>query len=313
MEDLRPGLEPDGRVRLRWTPPDRGEVRILRSSHAPGVAAGDRLTRAEAEALGGDWLSAIRPGEAIDEKPPGQASFFYTPMTASNGTLTAGPAAAFSCLADPSDLRAVRADNEGRVHLRWRWSPRSVQCLVIARSGAEPTGPDDPSAISATVQDVDYSRLGFFPLNLPRPAPARWHVRVYSVAFVDGVRVVSTGMEPTSRSVVPGPDPEVTIRYTLRPPIWPGRPWTFAVKTDPAGSAVPPIALVAHPRTVPLTADDGRVIARFPESADGASFRFRPAISPADSRVRAFVDPAADPSNQPPIRFRHPEADGTRV
>jgi hypothetical protein len=85
------------------------------------------------------------------------------------------------------------------------------------------------------------------------------------------------------------------------------------VRTEPAGSEVPPLVVVANPRAVPIGVEDGDVVARFPASRDGASLAI-----PADPRLvegglRAFLDPSSDPDSLPPIRFRHPEIGRARV
>src|SRR5205823_12420506 len=132
---------------------------------------------------------------------------------------------------------------------------QGAQSLVVARAGQFPGGPDDPAALGTTVQDVEYSRQGYFALTLPPSPSGPWHLCVYAVAAVDGQRVVSPGLEPSARTVVPGPHPEVTVSYSLRRPRCPGRPWSLTCRTDPPGAAIPPTALVAHPRTVPLSVD----------------------------------------------------------
>jgi len=113
--------------------------------------------------------------------------------------------------------------------------------------------------------------------------------------------------------VVPGPNPEVTVSYTLRRPSFPGRTWSLTFRTDPIGSAIPPTALVVHPRTVPLSADDGEIVARFPAATDGETFTIPPTVDLARRRARIFADPHADPDGVPPIRLRHPEGGATRV
>lgn len=305
--------DPEGSVRIRWERPARGQVRILRTSEPIRQRPGERLTPAEAEAIGGLWLDAVAPDATIDPTPPPVGVCHYTPMTAWGGALTVGIGAAYSCLTDPSDLRAVRAGTNGRVHLRWRWGPQGGQSLLVSKAGSPPIGPDDPDARPVVVQEAEYSRQGYMAVNLPPDAPGPWHFRVFAVANVQGRRVVSPGLEPTSRTVVPGPNPEVTVIYHLRKPGFPGRPWSVAFRTEPPGAAIPPTALVAHARTVPLSVDDGEVVDRFPASRDGSTFRVRPGVNLSDRRARVFADPHAGPEGLPPIRLRHPEAGPTRA
>jgi len=303
---------PDGRLRVGWSPPAHGQVRILRTAEPPPWPLGARLATAAAEEVGGQWLEPSAADHAFDPHPPALGVCHYTPLTAWAGTLTAGRGAAYSCVADPSDLRAVRA-GAGRVHLRWRWSPQGSESVVAWRSGTPPTGPDDPDARTVAVPEAEYGRQGFFALTLPAEPPGPWHVRVFGLATVGGRRVASPGLEPTARTVVPGPNPEVTVSYRLRRPAFPGRPWSVAFRTEPPAAAIPPTALVVHHRTVPLSFDDGEVVDRFPAARDGSTFRIRAGVPLAGLRARIFADPHAALDGLPPIRLRHPEADPARA
>jgi hypothetical protein len=313
VEDLILSHEPDGRVRLSWTEPARGQVKILRTMRPLAKEPGDRLSAAEAEALDGHWLDALAPDTVVDPRPPALGICYYTSLTSWAGTLTVGAGAMYSRVPDPSDLRAVRAGNAGRVHLRWRWSPQGAQALAVCKAGSYPTGPDDPEARRQEVAEAEYSRQGFATLSLPPDPRGPWHVRVFSMATLAGERVVSPGLEPSARTIVPGPLPEVTVSYSLRRPRFPGRPWSVTFRTEPAGAAIPPMALVAHPRTVPLSVHDGEVVEQFPAARDGATFNVRAGLNLLEHRVRVFPDPYAEPDGLPPIRLRHPEAEGTRV
>jgi len=279
----------------------------------PRLRPGDRLSAQEVAAIVGQWLDAGGPGGTIDPAPPPVGVCHYTPLTAWGGSSTVGRGASYSCLTDPSDLRAVRAGTNGRVHLRWRWGPQGGQSLLVSKGGSPPTGPDDPDARAVLVQESEYSRQGYIAVNLPPEAPGPWHFRVFAVANVQGQRVVSPGLDATGRTVVPGPNPEVTVIYHLRKPGFPGRPWSVAFRTEPPGAPIPPTALVAHPRTVPLSVDDGEVIDRFPAARDGSTFRVRAGVNLSDRRARVFADPHVDPDGLPPIRLRHPESGPTRA
>jgi hypothetical protein len=305
----------DGRVEVRWPPVPRGTVKVLRTSAPLPFPLGARIGTGEANKLEGAWLASDRADVATDPDPPSVGACHYTPFVFLNGTATVGAPAGYSSVPDPTDLRAVRVGSGGRVHLRWRWTPRATEAIVVARPGLAPTGPDDADGVSTTVNEVDYSRQGYLALTLPVEAlgGGAWHLAVYSVAVVDGERLVSPGLQPTARTVVPGPNPEITVIYTLHRPTFPGRPWSIAFQTEPPGSAIPPTALVAHPRTIPLSADDGQIVERFPACRDGATFPVRHRLELARNLARLFTDPAADPAGLPPIKLRHPESAGTRA
>jgi len=226
----------------------------------------------------------------------------------------AGASLVFSNVPDPSDLRAVRVPGSpGKVHVRWRWSPQGGRSILLAKPGGFATGLDDPDARAVDVQETEYSRLGYHAIQLPPQAAGPWHLSVRSVAQVEGAVVVSAGLEPTAKTIVTGSHPDVTVSYHLRAPRFPGRPWSITFRTEPAGASIPPMAMVVHPRTVPLTVDDGEIIDQFPASRDGATFRIRPKSSLSPRRARVFPDPLAAPDGLAPVRLKHPETDETRV
>ena len=305
------GLE--GQVRLAWKPPVRGTIKVIRTSKPLPLSPGDRLPAASMANWEGDWLDSTALDHADDPTPPPIGICYYTPVLELGGEMTLGFPARYSCVADPSDLRAVRAGSAGRVHLRWRWSPQGTESRVVAKSGSPPLHADDPDGDAWSVSDEEYSRLGYFAMTLPPSVPGPWHLAVFSVARVQGEVVVTPGLDPSARTVVPGPNPEVTVSYTLKRTSFTGRAWSLTFHTDPAGSPIPPTALVSHPRTVPLSPDDGEIVVRFPASRDGETFNIPPIVDPTRHRARVFADPHADPDGLPPMRLRHPEGGSSRV
>jgi hypothetical protein len=333
-------------VRIDWIEPARGSVKIMRTAHPLPLAAGAQLAMAEAEALGGHWIEPMAPDRAHDPEPPAEGYCYYTPLTVWAGTYTIGHAAALGRVADASELRATRTGSGlgagpggARVTLRWQWAAEASATLVVARQGAPPLGPNDPETVKATVYRAEYDRQDCWTLNLassrpinnvdssPRPSPTMplsasdssttdvgpWHIRVYSMIDLDGSRSISPGLEPSAATILPGPNPEVTVSYVLKRPWLPGFLWSVAFRTEPPSSVVPPMVLVAHQRAVPLSVDDGEIIAHFPAGRDGAHFRVRTPLNLSRYRTRVFADPNVEPDALIPIRLRHPESGTTRV
>ncbi len=73
------------------------------------------------------------------------------------------------------------------------------------------------------------------------------------------------------------------------------------------------MVLVVHQRAVPLSVDDGQIIARFPAGRDGAQCRIRTPLNLSQYGIRVFADPNLEPDALIPIRLRHPESGTTRV
>jgi tetratricopeptide (TPR) repeat protein len=334
--------EPTGRVRIDWIEPVRGSIRILRTPHPLPLPAGARLAAAEGGSLDGHWIEPAAPDRAYDPDPTRNGLSYYTPVAVWGDAWTVGHGAVLSRVPDPSELRATRAGSglgstpDGiRVTLRWRWNAEAMAALVVARQGAPPQGPSDPLATTANVPRADYERHDCWTFSLPTipprvaGGPARgsngtvaepvaseggpWYIRVYSVAQWDGVRTLSPGLEPSAATILPGPHPEVTVSYRLKKPWVPGLPWSLTFRTEPAGSILPAMVVVANPRAVPLSVDDGEIVARVPAVRNGTHFSFRTPFKLAGQGVRVFPDPGVEPDAQVPIRFRHPETGSTRV
>ncbi len=205
--------------------------------------------------------------------------------------------------------------------------------MIVARQGSPPDGPDDPLAMTSLVPRADYERQACWTLALHRstalsdrspggsgtngepglPEGGPWHIRVYGVTESDGDRVFSPGLEPSAATILPGPHPEVTVSYTLKRPWLPGAPWSLTFRTEPAGATTPPLVVVAHPRAVPLSVDDGEIIARVPAARDGTRVPIVGRFRLNGHGVRVFPDPSVPPDMLVPIRFRHPETGSTRV
>jgi hypothetical protein len=338
--------EPGERVRIDWIEPARGSVRIMRTARPMPFATGSQLAIADAEALDVYWIEPTAPDRAYDPEPPAEGHCYYTPATVWAGTYTIGHAVALSRVADPSELRATRAGSglgasagANRVTLRWRWTAEASTSLIVARQGTPPLGPNDPEASKATVYRAEYDRQECWTLSLLASRPLTnadgasrpsatvaasssdpravdvgpWHIRVYSVIELDGSRAISPGLEPSAATILPGPNPEVTVSYMLKRPWLPGLPWSVVFRTEPPGSAVPPMVLVAHHRAVPLSVDDGQILAHFPAGRDGAQIRIRTPLRLSQYGTRVFPDPNVEPDALVPIRLRHPESGTTRV
>ena len=203
---------------------------------------------------------------------------------------------------------------------------KQARALVVARQGTPPLGPNDPEAIKATVHRADYDRQDCWTLSLPSSRPVNnvagataisdngdasasepvtldvgpWHIRVYSVIDLDGSRSISPGLEPSAATILPGPNPEVTVSYVLKRPWLPGLPWSVAFRTEPPGSVVPPMVLVAHHRAVPLSVDDGQIVA-VSRPAATVAVPYPHAVQPLPVRYPGFP--------RPQCRARCPRAD----
>jgi hypothetical protein len=342
LEAPRVSLNSEGHARIEWYEPPRGSVRIFRTTQPLPWTPGTRLLASEVGALPGVWIEPKSSEHAEDQDAPGIGLCYYTPMVALGESLTVGHSSELSRIPDPSDLRASRlggSNGDGmassRVQLRWQWAPQADATRIVARQGQAPEGSADVAGIVTTVSREEYERQRSWTLILPNsasptsgltdksstslssngtsPASEAWYVRVYSVVDHEGKWLTSPGQEPTAVTSIPGPHPEVTVSYGFRRPWIPGRSWSLVMKTEPAGALVPPMVLVANARAVPLSPEDGEIVAWLPACRDGARHVIRGSHNLSRSVLRVFPDPLAEPGSFSPIRLRHPETGTPRA
>ena len=333
--------EPTGRVRIDWIEPERRIGTNPPDAESPPHVGRYASHRHRDPAARGSWIEPSAPDRAYDFDPPRSGLCHYTPILEWADACVVGHGAVLTRVPDPTDLaRPAPAADSARPpaaapgHAPVAMARGSHGRADRRRSECPPQGPSDPLAITTNLTRADYERQDCWTFSLPTstprgsssPSPARgsngfavvpspteggpWSLRVFSVAEWDGVRSLSPGLEPSAITILPGPHPEVTVSYSLKRSWLPGLPWSLTFFTEPTDSVLPPMVVVAHPRTVPLSVDDGEIVARLPGVRNRARFSI-PNL--AGQGVRVFSDPSVPPDAQVPIRFRHPETGSTRV
>ncbi|MGE3818172.1 MAG: hypothetical protein AB7I30_01940 [Isosphaeraceae bacterium] len=313
-----PAMEPpeltpvaEGGFRIDWVEPSRGQVKLIRTEAPLPHDPGDRLNPAQVANLSGDWVEVTAPDHTFDAPPP-SARWHYTPLVSWAGILTVGQTTALSTFDDPSDLRAWRVGN-GRVNLRWRWGPSGDESVVAIRAGEPPSGPDDPGALVWIVTEAEYVREGLFSVTLPVEPAGPWHAAVYARSHLHDRTITSSGAEPTSKLVLAGPNQESTVTYTFRRKGWTRRRWSVLFRATPSGTRIPPTVLVTHPRAVPLSPDDGEIVARFPATREGARMDVPRGLNLSRGFARIFLDPAIPPADLAHVLLRHPDGNAARL
>ncbi len=312
LDDLSAERTRDGRVRLAWTPPLSGVVKILASSSPTPVVPASLLDDATTSALAGRWIDDCAGGQTFDIPPPVWSTCYYTPFVSRSGRWTAGKMAIISTIEDPKELCMSRINSTNRLLLRWQWPDRLVQCMVVAAPGEGPANLGAKDSFRFDVHKEDYDRTGSCIVTIP-PAEGAWRIRVFGVHPHGSSFDLSPGVDLTAEVVLTSTLAEVAVRYRIKKHWLPGKKWTLELETDPPGSTVPPTVLVAHSRTTPISVDDGAVVARFPTASDGAKFPIERRADLASGGFRLFIDPAAATNGFAPVRFIAPEGAGPRL
>jgi len=306
-------------VRISWTPPERGQVQIFRTtarlSHPPGAVSDRRVV----DGFAGSWVPCHAPDHVVDGSPSSARTTYYVPMIAWAGRLTVGRTAKYLNLEDCSGLRAPRAPRGDKIALTWRWPEESIATILACRNGLSPEGPADPLAQIVRITKSEFESSGSHLVELPSSGTGPWHVAAFAVHLVDGSESIAPAGEPTSRATITAASSAIGFTYTIHSPGLVGRwlpflgYWTVRIRTEPPGAAIPPTVVVAHERSVPWSAEDGQVVARLPAACDGELARFRPRLRIGQHRLRIFVDPKTTPGSGPPIVVHHPEAESARI
>ena len=136
--------EPGGRLRLDWPAPPRGAIKVVRTARPLPHVAGPPPGRRRGRGAGGPVARGRGPRRGDRPEPSPARGLLLHPAGRLGRDGDGRPRRHLLVHPRPLDLRATRVGGGGRVHLRWRWSPRGTQALIVARSGAPPRGPDDP-------------------------------------------------------------------------------------------------------------------------------------------------------------------------
>lgn len=311
---LQPKLsrEADG-LRIDWELPPRGQVQVFRSSRPFPHPAGELIDRRMLDTLAGTWVPRTAPDHVLDRSPPTRGDVYYTPVIAWAGRLTVGRTVQYTYVPECTGLTATRAGRAATVVLRWRWPSAATATLIAYREGTPPEGPSDPLARTVRITPSVYSAQDALMIGLPAGISGPWHFAAFAVVNHEGRELVAPAIDQTAHAVYSGLSSEVELSYDLISPRMLGRTWTVRLRTEPPGSAIPPLVVVAHPRSVPFSVDDGEIIAHLPEAIDGARLAFRPKARIGPHRLRLFVDPRAVPDKLSPVLLRHPDAEVPRV
>lgn len=244
-----------------WTPPQHGQVVVLRSAKPHGKPFGDRLHSDEVNALGERVVTA-EGGRAVDSRPDIQKPY-YSVFTIAGSHAVAGGAGACVVSPDVSDLK-LSAVKEG-VILRWVWPPGCTNVRVARRADAWPEGPEDPRASVFPCSRTEYMSAGDKLVDSIESGRARFHYIVYAQPAGVADLFFSPGTASGCREVIQW-EPWMTVRYRLSSPDkgpHKGREILMTWIVEKPFPNFSGLVLVASQTGVPLAPDDGEVIFRW--------------------------------------------------
>lgn len=286
-------------VSLSWEPPRRGTVEIYRLAQDPGLPCGEQQDVNQLAARGVK-VPALTDHSAKDELR-GERQVFYLPVTVAGSVGVVGQGCCVTVIDEVEDLRVTV--REPYALLKWRWPPQTKFCRVALRTDQYATGPDDAAAVKDKVFLSVYESKGGCYMPLPTQAHALY-ITVHAGISVGEEEVFAAGASAGARATL---NVRGKVRGTCEViyEIKCSRSWfsssgrgELLLSAGDRQVTLPALCLVAKVRTVPLHAQDGKVLRSYEKGLTirpGEVLRqdFEPAAASPHSLVKLFpADPA---------------------
>jgi hypothetical protein len=274
-----------------WTVPKAGQVRLYALAAPPVQRCGEMMALTAADALG-RRISTNGPGSAR-EPVPGRAELHLLPVTVVGALAVVGRSVAVSWIDDVEGLTARVSD--GVLRAAWQWPSAIDMAVLVWRTDAYPSGPEDPSATRVEWPRQRYQIEGGF--RQPAPEAERLFLAVY--AAVSRADRWEYGAGPARIEVAV--NSQRTVRYTLGKGGWlSGHSGEMRLTLTPdAPTKLPDMVLVAKMGGIPLNPTDGTALLGLVaglkcDPAQPLVRWFRPPPDIASCQVRLFPVNDAD-------------------
>jgi HEPN domain-containing protein len=252
ISDLRAEASSVG-VSLRFTPPEAGNVRVLRCAAEPSGNAGDEIPLERLAAIGTD-VRADHEG-ALDPSPDIMA--WYLPVTVGEGYAVRGQPIRHLALPAITDVKAI--DLSSAVRVTWSWPDGVRTATVVWRRDRQPSSADDEQAQRFTTTVAQYSEAGG--VDLAVTGPEAVFIAVYPTLRIDGESVTATSVTAAARTAVRR-TAKLDLRYEVRRLGLRKRQVELQI-VEPDQGPLPELLVVARSGDLlPRTPGDGRVVAQ---------------------------------------------------
>lgn len=299
VRDLRATAIP-GAVRLDWTSPADGAVRVYRLASQP-PAPGAELDPRQLDSLGTALRSSL---DTAEDRDAGTASW-YVPVTSAGQYHVAGPAALHVAAPAISDLEV--SDLRTELHVSWVWPDGVDEAAVLWRSDAPPSGAGDHAARRLEVARATYQLRG---CRIPCDPEEDLHVLVCTGVRIEGELHFGEAGHSARRSLTRAA--ERVLRYEvvrtrgLRPQV------VVRFDADSEGK-LPDLVVVQGDGVMPTSPDSAAIeLGRLGPGAAAAG----PALEIPLSRLRrpAFIRAfLADPEDRRRYRLVDPPVAARRI
>ncbi|MGD2086296.1 MAG: hypothetical protein PVH61_08945 [Candidatus Aminicenantes bacterium] len=195
-----------------WTPPDYGQVVVIRSKKPHGLPIGQRLTLDEIDSLG---ERIITGKDCAHDLNPDIGKPYYSVFAVAGTNAIAGGSGCGVVCPDITSLK-LSATREGII-MRWVWPQECNTVRILRRQDNWPDGPEDPKAAVDSCTRIEYKNAGEKYVDIIRQGQGNFHYVVYARASgVDGL-FFSPGKEPGCKAVIQW-KPWMTLKYKLSSP-----------------------------------------------------------------------------------------------
>jgi len=278
ITDLRAQREGDI-LKLCWTDPGPSvQFQIRQCAVRPNISPGTVLSKEDADQIG-SLVPTIGPGHAQPNAIE-SAEVHFIPFSLKAAMAVAGQPISVVLIKRPLDLKA---DTDGRdIRLTWTWPKGMTQAAVCYSYDGLPEMPLGQGIIRKDVSLEEYTRAGLF--TVPKAERRRHYISVFMLA-----RNGELHSEPATVVAAMGQHREFTYRI-VRPRRVFGIQWGSRSQPElriTGNGKLPATILVAKPRVIPLSSDDGRKLVRLPELSVNGHYSIPVAEMLAEGNLKA--------------------------
>lgn len=295
------GLPNARHLLLRWQPPSKGDVVIIKSLEPTGLEFGAVVPQVDLAKYG--LLLATTANQAIDEID--RLGFcYYLPVVTFQGLGYIGSEKRYVSVEDVSELSYQNLGSALR--LQWRW-PNDCQEVLIAHSYSEWPTPNAAGSTTIPLTRAQYELHGYF--DITNPIKANHYVIVFATVTQSGQRMIAAGENKSARALIHLGD-RITITYEIKRTLV-RKEFNLDLTIDGEGT-MPALTLTAKQMVLPMSRLDGERVLHI-ETAPIRRHQSYPIPALAlrrQSYARLFLD---NDELYGAVLLRHPDKDKLRL
>ena len=287
-------------VVLKWQPPSKGDVAVLKSVQPLTLRAGDSISQSDLSQHGQVLESRLNMVQDMWTHP---GIAYYTPVVLFRDTAYIGESARYICTEDISNLRYQNIGTALR--LQWDWPENCNEALVIYRTINE-QGLNAEMANTHKVTQAEYDFHGHF--DIRGTTNQNYTINVAAIVRQGNEQITTPGA--CIQALLAS---KIDLSYEFKLPMRFVRKQYLLHLHTPKPGRFPTLLIVLKRNGLPLNKTDGELLCRLPnlESTDIDLFLPLPDKTfPPNTFGKVFLE---DDSSYNTVKVNHPSIDKLRL